>query len=259
MSQEGRTNRVLAGDEAGDVGLSLERQASSHFVHGLIGTDAPEELRAAMAQLRQTAGLPATFDFAFNDLTSHRLRREVLHVAVVQPFSAWAVVLDKARLPPSWSGSSGHQVYVRCLTELVKRIGVEECEGACLVLDEFGPSRQMHAAVRRSLRDTDMPVRFRKVSFRPSGDDSLIQVADLVAGSVLRCYGRRDLRGLRRALLSHCGRLPGARGVSKRRTRLASPVPCGTWGRPPQSATFREAGEAFGYSPLHQGFLPHTV
>lgn len=192
MSGGGRTNRILAGDEAGDVGLALQKHASSHFVFGLIGTDDPDGLRATMADLRRTSGLPASFEFAFNDLTAHRLRREVLRVVAAQPFNAWALVLDKARFPTSWPRSSGLDVYVRSLTELVLRIGEEECQGACLLLDEFGSANHVRAAVRRSVRDTPMRHRLRKVLFRPSSDDSLIQVADLVAGSVLRCYGHGD-------------------------------------------------------------------
>lgn len=63
--------------------------------------------------------------------------------------------------------------------------------GRLAVRDEFGSPSQVRTELRRVMMVRGIPCQFRRVQIKRSQSESLIQVADLVAGAILR----RDARG----------------------------------------------------------------
>lgn len=82
--------------------------------------------------------------------------------------------------------------YVYFVTELIRLIPPEKREGATLILDEFGSAERVRTELRRIMLVRDIPRHFKRVLVKRSRSESLIQVADLVAGSILRRDTRAD-------------------------------------------------------------------
>lgn len=93
---------TFAGDEAGDVSFDFAHGASRNFVVALIATNAPDDLRLALADFRQKSGLPAQYQFSFHRLLGSRLCPKVFGLLAALNFSARAIVVDKQALPDSF-------------------------------------------------------------------------------------------------------------------------------------------------------------
>jgi hypothetical protein len=183
---------TFAGDEAGDVSFSFDKGASRFFVAAVVATQAPENLRTQLAGLRQQAHLPPGFDFHFNRLASAHLRRKVFSTLQEAEFDAWAIIVDKTTLPELFRVMSGLDVYLYFVSELVRVIPVEQRTGGTLILDEYGSPKQTRDELRRVMKARQIAHGFRRILVRRSHSESLIQIADLVAGAVLRRDARKD-------------------------------------------------------------------
>ena len=183
---------TFAGDEAGDVSFSFDKGASRYFAVVAIATDKPDSLRERLADLRQSSGLPHEYEFKFNRLSSAALRRRVFASLGAADFEAWAVMVDKPALSDPFKVMRGLDVYVYFLTELIQLIPAEKRDGATLILDEFGSAAQLRSELRRFMLARGIPRHFKRILAKRSRSEPLIQVADLMAGAILRRDARRD-------------------------------------------------------------------
>ncbi len=176
---------TFAGDEAGDISLSFDKGASRFFVVAVIATPDPDALRGLLAKLKTEAGLPTQFEFGFNHL-SNLLRERTLTALSHANFSSWAIVIDKPNLSDTFKLMRRYQFYLFFVTELLKQIPSEEREGATLILDEYGSAQTLYTELNRYLKARDIPRHFKRIQIRRSKSEPLIQVADIVAGAILR-------------------------------------------------------------------------
>ena len=183
---------TFAGDEAGDVSFAFDKGATRYFVVAAIATSEPDRLRQLLADLRQTSGLPREYEFKFNTLSSTALRRRVFEALSAADFEAWAVIVDKTTLSDPFKVMRGLDVYVYFVTELIQLIPPEKRAGATLILDEFGSASHLRLELRRFMTARNIPRQFKRVLAKRSRSEGLIQIADLVAGAVLRRDARRD-------------------------------------------------------------------
>ncbi len=183
---------TFAGDEAGDVGFGLGRGASRYFVMAVIATSEPDDLRAILEQIRAEADLPAHYEFGFHALTSKSLREDVFGRLSQARFEAWATVADKTRLPDTFRLMSGLEFYLYFVGEAIRLIPSEKRQNSTLILDEFGSASAVRAQLRRVMDVKGIPRRFRHIQVRRSSSEPLIQIADLVAGAILRRDTRND-------------------------------------------------------------------
>jgi hypothetical protein len=183
---------TFAGDEAGDVSFSFDKGASRYFTVAAIATHEPDNLRERLARLRQASGLPHEYEFKFNGLSSAALRRRVFASLSEADFEAWAVMVDKIALSDPFKVMRGLDVYVYFVTELIQLIPAEKRDGATLILDEFGSAAQLRSELRRFMLARGIPRHFKRVLTKRSRSEPLIQVADLVAGAILRRDAKRD-------------------------------------------------------------------
>lgn len=65
-------------------------------------------------------------------------------------------------------------------------IPTEKRANATLILDEFGSAETLRKELRRFMTVRAIPRHFKKVEVRRSRSEPLIQVADMVAGAILR-------------------------------------------------------------------------
>ena len=185
---------TFAGDESGDVSFSFGKGASRYFVVAAIGTLQPENLRQTLADLRGEARLPVDYEFSFNGLASAKLRRRVFETLARADFESWAVIADKTALPDSFKFMRRLDFYLYFVTELLKLIPEQQREGATLILDEFGAAGQLPIELRKYMKVRGIPRHFRRILAKRSRSEPLIQIADLMAGAVLRrdAYGQAE-------------------------------------------------------------------
>ncbi len=183
---------TFAGDEAGDVSFAFDKGATRYFVVAVIATTEPDSLRQRLVDLRQSSGLPHEYEFKFNALSSMALRRRVFASLGEADFEAWAIIVDKTNLSDPFKVMQGLDVYVYFVTELIQLIPPEKRAGATLILDEFGSASQVRLELRRFMAARGIPRHFKRVLAKRSRSEPLIQIADLVAGAVLRRDARRD-------------------------------------------------------------------
>ena len=183
---------TFAGDEAGDVSLNFEKGASRYFVPVFIATQSPDPLRQTLADARQTLGLRETHEFKFHKMASANIRNEVFSRLAHADFEAFALVVDKTRLPKIFETTESIEIYTHFITELLGIIPPELQMDATLILDEFGSTPDLRTELRRTMIKRHMPRLFKRVIVRRSDRESLIQAADLVAGAIMRRDTQND-------------------------------------------------------------------
>ena len=75
---------------------------------------------------------------------------------------------------------------------MIQLIPAEKREGATLILDEFGSTSQLRTELRRFMSARGIPRHFKRVLARRSRSEPLIQIADLLAGAILRRDAKRE-------------------------------------------------------------------
>lgn len=188
---------TFAGDESGDPSFNFRHGASSHFVFTIVATAEPDVLRGCLDHVRRERGLPVYFEFSYHELTSARLREAVFEALSQEQFSAWVIVVDKQVLPDYFRSGGGRQFYAFFVSELIRLIPEEKREGAILILDQFDPAGRALNELKRLLKYRGIRRGFVKMTNARSRSEALVQVADLVAGAVLRSVTRRDMAAYR--------------------------------------------------------------
>jgi hypothetical protein len=183
---------TFAGDEAGDVSFNFEKGASRYYVMAVIATTEPQKVRQALAEVRQQFDLPVAYEFSFHGMSSTEIRRSVFQALRRADFEAWALVVDKTTLYEPLRYMKRLDYYLFFVTELIQAIPAEQREKATLILDEFGGEPDLPLEFRRYMKRRNIPRHFARVLTKRSKSEPLIQVADLMAGSVLRRDTHRD-------------------------------------------------------------------
>lgn len=178
---------TFAGDESGDFSFKFDKGASRSIVIAVIATPEPDALRELLSNIRKENRLSPSHEFGFHNTSSAQLRQRVFTALRSANFEAWALVVDKTTLPETFHlFMSGLDVYTFFVSEVVRHIPVEKRAGATLILDEMGYPEQTREELKRMFKKRNIEHGFNRISMRRSKQEALIQVADLVAGSILR-------------------------------------------------------------------------
>ena len=172
--------------------MNFGKGASRYFVPAFISTESPDDLRQTLADLRQKLDLRETHEFKFHKMASAEVRNEVFSALAHARFDAWALIVDKTRLPKIFETTESIEIYTHFITELLNIIPDEMQKDATLILDEFGSTPDLRTELRRAMLKRHMPRLFKRVIVRSSHRESLIQVADLVAGAIMRRDSQND-------------------------------------------------------------------
>ena len=183
---------TFAGDEAGDASFNFGKGASHYFVVAVVATQDADGLRSALINLRKRENFAETFEFHFNALASKKMREKTLTALREADFMAWAMIVDKTSIPLPLRALSGMEFYLYFVTELIERIPVEMRNKGTLILDEFGSANAALVKLKRLLKARGIRHEFSRIFFRRSRSEDLIQVADLVAGAILRRDAKND-------------------------------------------------------------------
>lgn len=183
---------TFAGDEAGDASQNFGKGASRYFVVAVVATQDADALRSILSGLRKSENLTENYEFHFNSLTSERLREKTLNAIKKENFLAWALIVDKTSMPVALRDMSGMEFYLHCVVELIEKIPAQYRRKGTLILDEVGSSNVALFKLKRTLKNHNVKHEFSRIFFRRSRSEDLIQIADLVAGAILRRDAKND-------------------------------------------------------------------
>lgn len=183
---------TFAGDESGDVSFSFGKGATRYFVIAVIATCNPETLRAVLEDFRRIEHLPQHFEFHFNALSSSQLRQKVFTTLKSADFEYWALIVDKTTLPDIFKLMDGQDIYLYFISELIRQIPLEKRNAGTLILDEFGSIHLIRQEFRRVLKARGISHGFKRIFVRQSHRETLIQVADLIAGAIFHRDAKKD-------------------------------------------------------------------
>jgi len=183
---------TFAGDEAGDASFNFGKGASRYFVVAVVATQDADALRSTLVNLRKRENFSEAFEFHSNALTSEKLREKTLISLRDADFMAWAMIVDKTTVSLPLRALSGIDFYLYFVAELIDRIPVEFRQKGTLILDEVGSANTALYKLKRMFKTRDIRHEFSRIFFRRSRSEDLIQVADLVAGAILRRDAKKD-------------------------------------------------------------------
>jgi hypothetical protein len=183
---------TFAGDESGDASLNFGKGASRFLVIAVVATKDADGLRSTLVELRKQENLADNFEFRFNDLASSKILGKAMSALHGADFMAWALVVDKTTLPKIAQYSLDMGLYFYFLVDLASRIPVEYRNKGTLILDEVGSANTALAKLKRTFKTYGVRHEFSRIFFRRSRSEDLIQIADLVAGAILRRDARKD-------------------------------------------------------------------
>jgi len=194
-------------DESGDSGRKINQGSSKYFVVALVIFEDPEEAQKVDERidlLRTEMRLVPTYEFRFNKC-GRSFRESFLQAVAPYQFAYYGIVIDKdpARL---WGEGFNHkESFIKYCSWLVFENAKPYLSNATVIIDGCG-SRDFRKGLQSYLkrRVNDRGQRFiRKVSMRDSSRNNLVQLADMVAGSINRSYGDKGDRSVYRGIVHH--------------------------------------------------------
>ena len=179
-------------DESGDAGFKLDKGSSPFFVLTSVIFDdnlQAEKTAVELKLLRQELGFDEGYEFHFNNC-SERLRKAFLEKAAAQQFRVRALVFDKAKIRSEELRTKESSFYNYAVKLLLKD-AKGRIKDASVKLDGKGDrvyKRATGTYLRQQLNNSRSDRVISKFKFVDSKTDILIQLADMVSGSLFFSY-----------------------------------------------------------------------
>jgi hypothetical protein len=107
-------------------------------------------------------------------------------------FVVRALAVNKTRLPLSFHEMGKLGFYAFFLNDLIQRIPAGELGQTSLILDQFDGVEKTIRMLRRQLKASGRVGSIKRIAARRSRGESALQVADMVAGAILRSVTTGD-------------------------------------------------------------------
>jgi len=184
----------VRGDESGDTptkktARNLSRPgATSHYVVSFVTTRNLDALALVIENYRARLGPKARKEFHFSDM-KERERKELLQEALKAQFGVCALVVEKGRiLNPPYAPEDFYRHWVAETFDVHRETIID----ANIVLDRTAKDKAFERKIETYLlqrlnNDLERPV-INEVGFDESHRNDLLQLADVVAGSIRRAY-----------------------------------------------------------------------
>ncbi|MEW6610186.1 MAG: DUF3800 domain-containing protein [Patescibacteria group bacterium] len=177
-------------DEASDCGFKFERGSSRFFVVAAVflGCEA-KEIEITMERLRLELRLAQDFEFKFSRC-KRTFREAFLRTLSERLIRYKAVVVDKRELTAPALKFHPHQLYCEAVRRLFYDNDPPIVESV-LVIDEASAQihrREFNAVLKQYMSKNVV----RKIRQQRSRNNAMIQIADMIAGSIFREYERGD-------------------------------------------------------------------
>lgn len=175
-------------DDSGDPGFKLDKGSSAHFVISCVIFDDnldAEETALKIKRLRRSLNWRDDHEFKFNK-TNREIRLSFLNETMNCKFRIRAIVADKSIIRSPELRASKHKFYNYMIKEVLANNG-GTLKNARIRLDGHEDRAYKKAATayfRQQLNGKSNIIKDMK--FVNSQNDNLIQLADMIAGSILR-------------------------------------------------------------------------
>lgn len=186
-------------DDSGDPGFKVEKGSSPVFVITcVIFDDELEAERTAVVikELRRKLKKSDNFEFKFNKANRELRLKFLEHIAHLR-FRIRAIVFEKSKVKRSELKTSKRSFYNYAIKMVLKH-NFGTIKEAKIRLDGHGDriyKREVIRYLRKELNNRENKV-FQKLQFVDSKSNVLIQLADMIAGSIHRKYeaGKTDAK-----------------------------------------------------------------
>jgi hypothetical protein len=174
-------------DDAGDPGFNFSKGSSRYFVISCVAFDsasAAEATAKTMRLYKSEVGFSPQSEFKFNK-TRKSVIMELLHRISKLDFRVQAIVIDKPRISDRKIHTSYNALYSYAIAQALSRF--PHLQNASIRLDEHAGKEYQRSAktfLKRTLNESE--TRISDIRFIDSRRNTLIQLADLTAGSIYR-------------------------------------------------------------------------
>jgi hypothetical protein len=200
-------SNVMFIDESGDPGLKLGAGSSKYFIVTLVAFEDDEEALAAdtrIEMLKTELGFSSNFEFHFNNLKPAH-RKTFLNAVAPYNFFYFGIVINKRKL--RGPGFHFKESFYKYACGLVFENAKPRLHNATVIIDGSGSKdfrKQLSTYLKRKVRDVGSGnCEIKKVKIQDSRSNNLLQLADMICGSVARCYsGKAEARECRE-LVAH--------------------------------------------------------
>lgn len=181
-------------DDSGDPGLQLEKGSSKIFVIALIIFDdslEAEETALKIKKLRRELGKTDDFEFKFNKC-SKELRVRFLKRITDSKFRIQALIIKKRGVLEKEKRVSKESFYSQVIMRVLK-YSRGTIKDAKLTLDGRGERvfrKKFTSFLRKELNKPGDKV-FKNLKFENSKSNVLLQLADMIAGSINRSFSEK--------------------------------------------------------------------
>lgn len=177
-------------DESGDPGFKLARGSSPFFVVAMVlfrDLDQAERARLAVGNARESLRVKPEFKF---NKASDPVRDGFFEVVLPFDFRVRALIVDKSMIYSTNLREETERFY-NYFVKLLMQHDHGALIDAHIKIDGSG-NRPFQREMKRYLRQQLGPGKIRSLKFADSRRDSLIQLADMVAGAIARSYREGD-------------------------------------------------------------------
>lgn len=180
-------------DDSGDPGFKISKGSSSHFVITCVIFDdelVAEEIALAIKKYRRIMKFPDSMEFKFVN-SKPSTREGFLRTVSKFPFRVRALVVDKSLITSTKLKTSKDSFY----SYFVKQVLIDSKGGlhkAKIRLDGHGDRvfrRNFTTYLRRELNNPKKKI-MKDMKLVDSKENVLIQMADMIAGSIRRSYDK---------------------------------------------------------------------
>lgn len=180
-------------DESGDPGFKTSRGSSPHFVIAMVIFDddlEAEEVALKIKRLRQSLKKLDKFEFKFNKCNKE-LRFNFLEEIKSCKYRIRAIIFDKEIIYSNYLRDNKENFYNFSLRQVLEH-NQNTIKDAKIRIDGLGEKffrQQLTIYLRQYLNSKTKKV-MKNLRFKDSKKDVLIQMADMIAGSIRRYYDK---------------------------------------------------------------------
>jgi len=178
-------------DESGDCGFKFDKGSSKYLVIVAVYLTDGNKIEEVIDQLKLDLNLTRDYEFKFSRCRD-KIREKFLNSIKGLPVGYKAIVVDKKKLSPLDLRFQPQQLYC----ELVRRLLYDNnppLEKAMLVIDEATAKihyREFNRVLKKYLSRNIIS----KIRQKRSKNNIMIQIADMIAGSIFKKYEKGDDR-----------------------------------------------------------------
>jgi hypothetical protein len=184
-------------DESGDAGFKLDKGSTATFVIAMVIFDDEldaEETALNIKKYRRKINKKDNYEFKFNK-SNREYRIDFLNEVKNCKFRIRAIVFRKEKMYSNHLRTSKDSFY-NYAVKMVLKNNNETIKNAKIRIDGLGERKfrkSLTVYLRKELNN-DEKIVLKNLRFRDSNKDVLIQLADMIAGSIKRSYdeGKND-------------------------------------------------------------------